>query len=357
MSQFLYNLANEPSVGLFHVNDHVRRTVPRLVDTRKQIDFQSVELDKSSCDVDEILPSVKTIGSLTAFKSMQSVLLKTLQMAAPRPSTPSSSSSQRSLGPPTPNRTSLPPSPGGSQRNLDSPSPIVSSPPLAPESQKSPTSDVETAVDHQQDPEEAAREEVEVPSMVDTSEPLIPLDQSTSDIQTVREEVLEASTHPAEHEQALEELEINPSNTLVQDPELPPTSPTSDHLSTDVEIMPSTVQVIPQEDSIPAELLEETQSTVEVPLNQSGPIAQSDALPGSPMPEASIEASAQVDTSAESASSTLSSVDPSSEASVSHPPQNDPIIVPAAVPKGQSKKKKKGGAKAQEQSDLQPKAF
>lgn len=34
MSEYLYTLANEPSIGLFHVNSHVRQTVPRLVELR-----------------------------------------------------------------------------------------------------------------------------------------------------------------------------------------------------------------------------------------------------------------------------------------------------------------------------------
>jgi hypothetical protein len=31
LSLVLYHLANEPSVGLYHVNDHVTRTIPKLI--------------------------------------------------------------------------------------------------------------------------------------------------------------------------------------------------------------------------------------------------------------------------------------------------------------------------------------
>jgi len=81
------------------VNDHVRRTVPRLVSVRKDIDFQKVELEKSSCDIDEILPTVKTIGSLTSFKTMQTLLLKSIQLSSPKPPPPSPTSSSRTLVP------------------------------------------------------------------------------------------------------------------------------------------------------------------------------------------------------------------------------------------------------------------
>jgi hypothetical protein len=119
MSQFLYNLANEPSVGLYHVNDHIRRTVPRLVTSRQEIHHHKVEMDKTSCDIEEILPTVRTIGSLTAFKSMQSLLQKSIQLASPKPASASSSTSSRSLGPPSPNRSPASTSPNTSMRQID----------------------------------------------------------------------------------------------------------------------------------------------------------------------------------------------------------------------------------------------
>ena len=31
LSQFLYHMANEPSIGLFHVNEHAKRSIPKIV--------------------------------------------------------------------------------------------------------------------------------------------------------------------------------------------------------------------------------------------------------------------------------------------------------------------------------------
>lgn len=118
MSQFLYSLANEPSVGLYHVNEHIRRTVPRLVAIRKDMDFQKVELDKSSCDIEEILPTVRTIGSLTSFKSMQSLLQKSILLATPKPAS-SASSSSRNLVAPSPKKAAAPSSPNASMKQMD----------------------------------------------------------------------------------------------------------------------------------------------------------------------------------------------------------------------------------------------
>lgn len=112
MSQFLYNLANEPSVGLFHVNDHIRRAVPRLVTVRQETLHQKAELDKSSCDVDDLLPEVRTIANLQAFKRINALLNKTLPLATPRPA-------NRSLGPPTPSRSSASNSPHASLGKID----------------------------------------------------------------------------------------------------------------------------------------------------------------------------------------------------------------------------------------------
>jgi hypothetical protein len=34
ISEYLYLLANEPSIGLYHVTEHVKRTIPKLIEIK-----------------------------------------------------------------------------------------------------------------------------------------------------------------------------------------------------------------------------------------------------------------------------------------------------------------------------------
>lgn len=44
LSEFMHVLANEPSIGLYHVSNHVTRNVPRSVELRVRF-FQVVQAD------------------------------------------------------------------------------------------------------------------------------------------------------------------------------------------------------------------------------------------------------------------------------------------------------------------------
>lgn len=346
MSQFLYNLANEPSVGLFHVNEHIRRTVPRLVEARKQMDFQSVELDKSSCDVDDILPIVRTIGSLTAFKSMQSILLKSLQLTAPRPAAPSASSSSRSLGPTTPVRSPATVSPGGSQRNIAPPSPSQPEPLTALTSPQL----IEPAL-----VEEPVPIKVSEPQQVESMEHEVAINPETENVadesviseKQVAEE--EGSTNTSAHKEVEHASQIESSAPpsaaeigasiaataiSLQDAIPPPSEeskepilpeqPAEEEPQEATEFESSTVQA-----SIVGE---EAKSEVEVLKEEEDNVAQEEA-PAREVSEAREEAPA------------------ASEENVTA------SAVLEAAPKSQSKKKKRGGGKQGGGAELAPKAF
>lgn len=51
-SVLVTTLANEPSVGLYHVQDHVVRVVPSLVDAKQTIDSSAERLKGFTLDVD-----------------------------------------------------------------------------------------------------------------------------------------------------------------------------------------------------------------------------------------------------------------------------------------------------------------
>jgi hypothetical protein len=245
MSQFLYNLANEPSIGLYHVNDHVRRTVPRLVTVRKDIDHQKVEMDKSSCDVDEILPTVRTISGLESFKSIKSILTRSIQLASPKP--PGS----RSLGPPTPTRTPASISPNTSMRNIDTsqivaqteslrvPPSIASNEPLNDQKSTSTPSATHSAPE---EPEESTVETTRSRSTeVETvSDSITTADQpsesteiaETNEASTASESVLE----PTRPEQESFSLAVAESSSHPQDvPDAAPSEPAVEPIETPAE--------------------------------------------------------------------------------------------------------------------------
>lgn len=326
MSQFLYNLANEPSVGLYHVNDHIRRTVPRIVETRKQLDFQSVELDKSSCDIDEILPNVRTIGSLTSFKSMQSILLRSLQLTVSRSPTPSASSSQRSLGPPTPNHTSQPSSPGGSQRYTSSPSPSPIPVHIAPEPLQEHIDIPEKAAEEPVSAEETAETELHPDIQVDAISDAVELDAPQEPAQ---ESIGEPSTPVAQYE-ALEELDAAVPIVEINHPEAPVEDPSFS--ATPLEVAPTlaeeTVEAVADHSEAHQDVVDQPQIVAE-PLAQSPPETE-------PTPEISsdsqiidvgptLEVESKEEAAQDLSSEDLSSVAPVvQEAEVA--PQEEPVV-------------------------------
>jgi len=87
MSEFLHHLANEPSIGLYHVSDHVRRTVPKTVDLKKTLKATCKAVEDLHYDMDYTMRTVESLNELQSFKNMNGLLKQAtniLEMIAKR---------------------------------------------------------------------------------------------------------------------------------------------------------------------------------------------------------------------------------------------------------------------------------
>jgi hypothetical protein len=79
LSLILYHLANEPSVGLYHVNEHVTRSVPRVVQMKNQLKSQVKAVIDLNIDMDSTLETVQSLGKLDTFGSISRLLMHASQ--------------------------------------------------------------------------------------------------------------------------------------------------------------------------------------------------------------------------------------------------------------------------------------
>ena len=82
-SSYIKKLANEPSIGLFEVQEHVHRAVPRQADTVRKLDKCRQGLSDAAYDVDYSIITVKSWQEMVAFqriKRMMSASIMSLEM-------------------------------------------------------------------------------------------------------------------------------------------------------------------------------------------------------------------------------------------------------------------------------------
>eukprot|EP00051_Salpingoeca_urceolata_P006998 m.92683 g.92683 ORF g.92683 m.92683 type:complete len:333 (+) comp15072_c0_seq1:39-1037(+) len=63
-SESAYILANEPSLGLYRLQEHVTRSVPQLVERRKELDILSQRVESTVVDADYALSALEPIQSV-----------------------------------------------------------------------------------------------------------------------------------------------------------------------------------------------------------------------------------------------------------------------------------------------------
>jgi len=95
MSEYLHHLANEPSIGLYHVCDHVSRTVPKSVETKKSLKATNKTVEDLNYDMDYTIRTVRNLHDLDTFKNIRQLItdsIATIEMikqkvpAKPKPS-------------------------------------------------------------------------------------------------------------------------------------------------------------------------------------------------------------------------------------------------------------------------------
>jgi len=73
-SEYFHYLANEPSIGLYHVQEHVRKTIPRNSELKKDLKKKSQLLEEVTYDVDYSLSAVRGLVDLTTFTNIKALI-------------------------------------------------------------------------------------------------------------------------------------------------------------------------------------------------------------------------------------------------------------------------------------------
>eukprot|EP01124_Arcella_intermedia_P033282 TRINITY_DN7933_c0_g1_i1.p1 TRINITY_DN7933_c0_g1~~TRINITY_DN7933_c0_g1_i1.p1 ORF type:complete len:208 (-),score=59.09 TRINITY_DN7933_c0_g1_i1:77-664(-) len=93
MSEYLHHLANEPSIGLYHVCDHIIRNVPRSVETKKILKTSNKSVEDLNYDMDFTIRTVRNLHDLDTFTNLKQLItestktLENIRLKIP-PSTP-----------------------------------------------------------------------------------------------------------------------------------------------------------------------------------------------------------------------------------------------------------------------------
>ena len=76
----LQMLANEPSLGLYRIQEHVHRTTPALVERKKELDANRKKIEGVSYDLDYSLSAVDAIGSIKQFTNIAEALKSAIEI-------------------------------------------------------------------------------------------------------------------------------------------------------------------------------------------------------------------------------------------------------------------------------------
>eukprot|EP01091_Cochliopodium_minus_P001282 TRINITY_DN11143_c0_g1_i1.p1 TRINITY_DN11143_c0_g1~~TRINITY_DN11143_c0_g1_i1.p1 ORF type:complete len:174 (-),score=49.28 TRINITY_DN11143_c0_g1_i1:66-587(-) len=53
LSEYLHRLANEPSLGIYHINVHIRKAIPRMENTTKEMNTIIQKTDNANYDIED----------------------------------------------------------------------------------------------------------------------------------------------------------------------------------------------------------------------------------------------------------------------------------------------------------------
>ncbi|KAN0024753.1 hypothetical protein ACTFIV_009162 [Dictyostelium citrinum] len=81
MSSYIQQIANEPTIGLFHVQDHIRRNIPKNVELKKNIKALGEKIEEKSFDIDYSTKTIKTFSEIQTFSNISSLLQQSIERA------------------------------------------------------------------------------------------------------------------------------------------------------------------------------------------------------------------------------------------------------------------------------------
>ena len=64
-------LANEPSLGLYRIQEHVHRTIPQIVERKKELESLRKTVEGVSYDIDYSVQAVDSMVNIRHFKTQQ----------------------------------------------------------------------------------------------------------------------------------------------------------------------------------------------------------------------------------------------------------------------------------------------
>mmetsp|Transcript_9650 Transcript_9650/g.10686 ORF Transcript_9650/g.10686 Transcript_9650/m.10686 type:complete len:237 (+) Transcript_9650:24-734(+) len=79
MCECLHNLANEPSIGLYHITDHIRRNVPKLVTMKQHMKKETTVVNDFNYDLEYTMASIKSLGQITTFDSIKNLVSSSIE--------------------------------------------------------------------------------------------------------------------------------------------------------------------------------------------------------------------------------------------------------------------------------------
>eukprot|EP01126_Amoeba_proteus_P047701 TRINITY_DN5465_c0_g1_i12.p1 TRINITY_DN5465_c0_g1~~TRINITY_DN5465_c0_g1_i12.p1 ORF type:complete len:321 (-),score=61.35 TRINITY_DN5465_c0_g1_i12:142-1104(-) len=80
MSELLHIMANEPSVGLYHVSNHVIKSVPRCVETKNQLKESTKSIKELNYDMDSTLVTIQELKDLNTFNNIRELLSSSISI-------------------------------------------------------------------------------------------------------------------------------------------------------------------------------------------------------------------------------------------------------------------------------------
>jgi len=81
ISSYIRNIANEPSLGLFFVQNHVKLSIPRFVEMKKEVKKKTAASEAVQVDLNFSHTVVKGIGEMKTFISIKSLLEDSIKIA------------------------------------------------------------------------------------------------------------------------------------------------------------------------------------------------------------------------------------------------------------------------------------
>ena len=80
MSEYMHRLANEPSLGLYHIHQHSRKAVPRMVVVSKQMKELEQKTSTSILDVEDSTKVITCLNQSESFKKISDSLSNSIEL-------------------------------------------------------------------------------------------------------------------------------------------------------------------------------------------------------------------------------------------------------------------------------------